>query len=52
MTTNPLPPANSRRPFRFRRLGEIRCSLACAGLGTPAAVAEGERWGAVAHVTL
>ena len=36
-------PSNSRRPFCFRRLREIRCSLASAGLGSPAAVAEGER---------
>jgi hypothetical protein len=40
---NPLPPANSRRPFCFRRLSEIRCSLASSGLGSPAAVAEGDR---------
>ncbi len=41
---NPLPPANSRRPFRFLRLWEIRCSLASSVLGSPAAVAEGGRW--------
>jgi len=41
---NPLPAANSRRPFCFRRVGEIRCSLASSELGSPAAVAEGGRW--------
>jgi len=41
---NPLPPANSRRPFRFRRLGEVRCSLVSSERGFPAAVAEGGRW--------
>jgi len=40
---NPLPAANSRRPFCFRRLGEIRCFQALSGLGSPAAVAEGGR---------
>jgi len=41
---NPLPPARSRRrPFCFRRAGEIRCSSASSGLGSPAAVAEGDR---------
>jgi hypothetical protein len=43
MQFNPLAPANSRRPFRFRRLWEIRCSLTSSGLGSPAAVAERER---------
>ena len=42
--SNPFPPANSRRPFCFRRLSEIRCSLASSGLGSPTAVAEGDRW--------
>jgi hypothetical protein len=41
---NPLPAANSRQPFRFRRLGEFRCSMASSELGSPAAVAEGGRW--------
>jgi len=40
---NPLPPANSRRPFRFRRFEEIRCFLALSELVFPAAVAEGGR---------
>jgi hypothetical protein len=40
--SNPLPAANSRRPVRFRRLEEIRCSLASSGPGSLAAVAEGE----------
>ena len=43
MTTNPLPPANSRSPFRFRRLWKVRCSSASSELGSPAAVAEGGR---------
>jgi hypothetical protein len=43
MTANPLPAANSRRPFCFRRLPELRCSLASSEIGSPAAVAEGER---------
>src|SRR3989442_13315062 len=42
--TNPLPAANSRRPFRSRRFREIRCFLASLRLGFPAAVAEGGRW--------
>src|SRR5207249_5416310 len=33
----------SRRPFRFRELGESRCPLVSSGLGSPAAVAERER---------
>ena len=41
---NPLPAANSRRPFRFLRCREIRCSRASSELGSPAAVAEGDRW--------
>jgi hypothetical protein len=41
--TNPLPAANSRRPFRLLRLWKIRCSLASLGLGSRAAVAEGGR---------
>jgi len=43
MTTwpNPLPAANSRRPFWFLRLSEILRSLVSSGLGSPAAVAEG-----------
>ena len=44
LTSNPLPAANSRRPFCFRRLREIRCPSAWTGLGSPAAVAEGARW--------
>ena len=40
---NPLPAANSRRPFCFRTLGEIRCSSVLSVLGAPAAVAEGGR---------
>jgi hypothetical protein len=40
---NPLPAVNSRRLFCFRRLVEIRCSLAASRLGPPAAVAEGGR---------
>lgn len=40
---NPLASANSRRIFRFRKLGEIRCSLALSILRSPAAVAERER---------
>jgi hypothetical protein len=44
MRANPLPAANSRRPFWFGRLREIRRSLASLGLGSPAAVAEGGRW--------
>jgi hypothetical protein len=40
---NPLPAANSRRLFYLRRQREIRCSLASSELGSPAAVAEGER---------
>jgi hypothetical protein len=43
-TLNQLPAANSRRPFCFGRLREIRCTSASSGLGSPAAVAEGERW--------
>jgi hypothetical protein len=35
--------AHSHRPFRFRRLRVIRCSLAPAGLRSAAAVAEGDR---------
>jgi hypothetical protein len=41
--SNPLPAANSRRPFCFQRLSEIYCSLASLRLNSPAAVAEGER---------
>jgi hypothetical protein len=41
--SNPLPPANSRRPLCFRRLPETRCSLGSSRLGFPAAVAEGVR---------
>ena len=40
---NPLPAANSRRPFRFPTSREICCSQASSVLGSPAAVAEGER---------
>ena len=40
---NKLPSDNSRRPFCFQRLREIRCSLASAGVDSPAAVAEGDR---------
>ena len=49
MTTNPLPAANSRRPFCFRQLGEIRCSLVSSQPGLPAAVAEGAHSGVIAH---
>lgn len=38
-----LASANSRCPFRFRKLEEIRCSLVLSVLGSPAAVAERER---------
>ena len=41
--TNPLPAANSRRSFCFRRLGETCRSMALSELGSPAAVAEGDR---------
>jgi len=41
--TNPLPAANSRCPFGFRRLQETRCSLAASKRYFPAAVAEGDR---------
>jgi hypothetical protein len=40
---NPLPAANSRRPFCFRRLWEASCLLASSELCSPAAVAEGGR---------
>src|SRR5947208_2258452 len=40
---NPLPAANSRRLFCFRRLGEIRRSLASLRIDSPATVAEGGR---------
>jgi hypothetical protein len=43
MRTNPLPAANSRRPFCFPQLEEIRCSQASSDIGSPAAVAEGDR---------
>ena len=43
MKPNLLPAANSRRPFSFRRLVEIRCSSASSEVGSPAALAEGER---------
>jgi hypothetical protein len=39
----PYPAGNSRRPFRFRRLREIRCSSASSEPSSPAAVAEGGR---------
>jgi hypothetical protein len=44
MIPNPLPAANSRRPFCFRRLAEIRRSSASPKRGSPAAVAEGGRY--------
>ena len=44
MTLNPLASANSRRPHCFRCLGEIRCSLVSSWPGSPAAVAERDRW--------
>ena len=47
--SNPLPAANSRRPFRHPRLWGIRCSQTSSGLGSPAAVAEGGRW-ATLHI--
>jgi hypothetical protein len=37
---NPLPAANSRRPFCFRRLKQIPGYLASSELVSPAAVAE------------
>ena len=40
---NSLPAANSRRPFCLQPWEEIPCSLASSELGSPAAVAEGER---------
>ena len=40
---NPLPAANSRRSYRYRGLEEICSSWASARLGSPTAVAEGER---------
>ena len=43
MTPNPLPAANSRRPLRFQRREETRCCPASLELGSPAAVAEGDR---------
>src|ERR1039458_7492427 len=44
MISNPLPSANSRRPFRSRWPWKFGCSLASAELGSPAAVAEGGRY--------
>jgi hypothetical protein len=44
MGPNQLASANSRRPFHFLCLGQVRCSLASSELGSPAAVAERERW--------
>ena len=44
MGPNQLASANSRRLFCFRWLGMVRCSLASSELGSPAAVAERERW--------
>jgi hypothetical protein len=41
MPPNPLPAANSRRPFCFRRLPEMRRPLPSPELGSAAAVAEG-----------
>ena len=43
MSLNPLRAANSRRPLCFRGPGEICCSLVSLWLGSPAAVAEGDR---------
>ena len=40
---NPLASANSRRPFRFQELGQIRCSLASSRPGLQATMAERER---------
>jgi hypothetical protein len=40
---NPLLAANSRWPFRFRWMPDIRFSLASSQLGSPASVAEGDR---------
>ena len=45
---NPLPAANIRRPLCFRRREEICYPLASSELGSPAAVAEGGRWGVLA----
>jgi len=42
MISNPLAPTNSRRPFSFRRLSEVRCSLVSVEHGSSAAVAERE----------
>ncbi len=41
---NPLPSANSRQPFCFRLLRGIGWHFVSSGLGSLAAVAEGERW--------
>lgn len=49
-TLNPLAAATSRRPLRFRKPCEIRCSSAREKLGSPAAVAERERWAKKRHV--
>ena len=46
---NPLAPANSRRPFRFQKLEEIRSFSAPLWPSLPAAVAEGERWPKSVH---
>jgi hypothetical protein len=43
LTLNPLASANSRRPFSFRWLREVRCPWALPEFGSPAAVAERER---------
>jgi hypothetical protein len=43
-TPNPLPAANRRRSFCLRMLWGIRCSSASSDLGSPAAVAEEDRW--------
>lgn len=43
MTANSLPAANSRRPFCFPQHLQICSLVASSRLGSPAAVAEGER---------
>lgn len=52
LQANPLPEAKSRRAFRLRRLGKIRCSLVPSDLGSPAAVAERDWFGGTTtHMT-
>jgi hypothetical protein len=50
--SNPLPAANSRRPFCFRQLEDFRCLPASSELGFPAAVAEGGRCDVKFHSVL